>query len=37
MAGPEVEVGFCLACGEALRLAQRGVTLVEAVLVPPPT
>lgn len=37
MGEPDVEVGFCLACGEALRLARRGVTHAEPMLVPPPT
>jgi hypothetical protein len=36
---PAVEVGLCLACGEALRLTQRVLrsTRADAVLVPPPT
>jgi hypothetical protein len=34
--GPVVEVGLCLACGEALRLTQRA-SRADAVLVPPPT
>jgi hypothetical protein len=38
MAEPNIEVGFCLACGEALRLVDRaGARVAEPVLVPPPT
>ena len=36
----DIEVGFCLACGEALRLVEeswRGVIVAQPVLVPPPT
>jgi hypothetical protein len=36
---PSIEVGFCLACGEALRLVERanGARVAEFVLQPPPT
>jgi 3-hydroxyisobutyrate dehydrogenase-like beta-hydroxyacid dehydrogenase len=38
MALANIEVGFCLACGEALRLVERaGAVVAEPVLVPPPT
>ena len=41
LAGADVEVGFCLACGEALRLVQsagvRRVAAPEPALIPPPT
>ena len=39
MTGPSVEVGLCLACGEAIRLTQQASrsSRAAAVLVPPPT